>query len=429
MARGQKGLKLKPITPAERAVLDTSTKNISVASSAGPSANAGSRQYISETRPVNLDSTAKTPQDSVPVDDVSGTSAKASQDSVLHDVQGRARTYGASTYMLPFLGVLFFWVKYLFRGDHDERLNTPCTCGIRKRTVRCADCLFAPCTCETCFVQLHLHNPTHWADIWDPEKGHFVRKDICQLGYVFTFGHNGSQCRHVNYKTDAKWFTVVDVNGMHRTRIAFCKCRSGLDQMDLLLQSGIFPATNDNPETGFTFALLELYNLETLVAKKSAHDICIVLGCRTSYDFPTESPDVHLQFLRVMRVWRALQMYKQSGQGHNIDEVFQTVVPGWPKRSMIVPCYACPQPGFNMEEEVLDEDEMKHLETLFLSADGHFGLQRKAKTDDPDDVALTKDMGLFPKHDEYEHYSKTCNATVEVNITLMQKRVTHYMFD
>ncbi|THU96110.1 hypothetical protein K435DRAFT_665135, partial [Dendrothele bispora CBS 962.96] len=89
------------------------------------------------------------------------------------------------------------------------------------------------------------------------------------------------------------------------------------------------------------------------------------------------------------------------------------MVPGWQKRSLITPCFACPQPGFNMEEEVVDEDEMKHLETLFLLADGHFGLQRKLKTDDPDDVALTEDMGLFPDRDQYERYSNTCPATTE----------------
>ncbi|THU84007.1 hypothetical protein K435DRAFT_688454, partial [Dendrothele bispora CBS 962.96] len=294
-----------------------------------------------------------------------------------------------------------------------------CKCGVKKRNIRCADCLFAPCTCETCFLVDHLHNPTHWADVWHPEKGHFVREDVCQLGYVFTFGHDGSKCRHVNYDSDAKWFTLVDVNGIHKTRVAYCKCNSESNETDLLLKRGIFPATTDNPETGFTFALLDLYNLETLVSKKSAFDICIALRRRTNPDFPTEPPDIHVQFLRVMRVWRVLQMYKRSGQGLDIDEIFQTVVPGWQKRSLIVPCFACPQPGFNMEEEVLEEDEMnlayalRHLETLFLSADGHFGLQRKAKTDDPDDVALTEDMGLFPKRDVYERYSEACNSTVE----------------
>ncbi|THV04648.1 hypothetical protein K435DRAFT_649011 [Dendrothele bispora CBS 962.96] len=315
--------------------------------------------------------------------------------------------------MLPFLGSLFAWVAYLFRKDYDERIGQWCSCGSWKRTIRCTDCFFPTCLCEGCFLEAHASNPTHWANVWDDEKGHFVRKDICHLGYVTTIGHGGDTCRHVSYESEAKWFTLVDVNGIHRTRLAFCKCDSNVDKVDLLLKAGIFPATVDNPDTGFTFALLDFYNLDTLISKKSAYDICAALRRRTNPDFPQEPSDVYKQFLRVMHVWRALEMFKQSGQGHNIDEVMEVMVPGWQKRSLITPCFACPQPGFNMEEEVVDEDEMKHLETLFLSADGHFGLQRKLKTDDPDDVALTEDMGLFPDRDQYERYSNTCPATTE----------------
>lgn len=39
-----------------------------------------------------------------------------------------------------------------------------------------------------------------------------------------------------------------------------------------------------------------------------------------------------------------------------------------------------------------------------LMADGHFGLQRLSKVDDPDDVSLLEGSGLFPLDDEYNKY-------------------------
>lgn len=39
----------------------------------------------------------------------------------------------------------------------------------------------------------------------------------------------------------------------------------------------------------------------------------------------------------------------------------------------------------------------RHLVMLYLSADGHFGLQRKSKVDDPDDISLLEGTAFFPK--------------------------------
>lgn len=43
--------------------------------------------------------------------------------------------------------------------------------------------------------------------------------------------------------------------------------------------------------------------------------------------------------------------------------------------------------------------------------DGHFGLQRFAKVDDPDDVSLLGGAGLFPDDDEYRKYVRKIVAT------------------
>jgi hypothetical protein len=48
-------------------------------------------------------------------------------------------------------------------------------------------------------------------------------------------------------------------------------------------------------------------------------------------------------------------MQKRSGQCHGIDKHFPKRVPG----GVVVPCFACPEPGFNMEEEDLDDEELR----------------------------------------------------------------------
>lgn len=53
-----------------------------------------------------------------------------------------------------------------------------------------------------------------------------------------------------------------------------------------------------------------------------------------------------------------------------------------------------------------------------LMEDGHFGLQRFAKVDDPDDVSLLCGAGLFPDDTEYQKYVREIVATSdEVNLS------------
>ncbi len=45
--------------------------------------------------------------------------------------------------------------------------------------------------------------------------------------------------------------------------------------------------------------------------------------------------------------------------------------------------------------------------------DGHFGLQRFGKVDDPDDVSLLKGKGLFPLDELYNEYVRDVVANEE----------------
>lgn len=50
--------------------------------------------------------------------------------------------------------------------------------------------------------------------------------------------------------------------------------------------------------------------------------------------------------------------------------------------------------------------------------DGHFGLQRFSKVDDPDDVSLLGSAGLFPDDADYNKYVLEVVATSEEVCTL-----------
>ncbi|KAJ6543337.1 hypothetical protein B0H10DRAFT_1843607, partial [Mycena sp. CBHHK59/15] len=112
----------------------------------------------------------------------------------------------------------------LLECEADEMVGCPCPCG-RKGMVastQCYDCTGYKLSCRVCFVEAHLRNPFHWAEVWDTAQGFFIRHDISKLDHVIHLGHNGDPCPNPNGE---HLFTVVDDNGIHSTRLAFCGCR------------------------------------------------------------------------------------------------------------------------------------------------------------------------------------------------------------
>jgi hypothetical protein len=51
----------------------------------------------------------------------------------------------------------------------------------------------------------------------------------------------------------------------------------------------------------------------------------------------------------------------------------------------------------------------RHIYTLFISADGNYRLQRKAKNSDEDDVALNNGRGCFVETENYNEYLGNAN--------------------
>src|ERR1700761_7782891 len=147
--------------------------------------------------------------------------------------------------------------ELMLESYHDSRLLTPCSCGSDEpRVVRCMDCLQAPIVCRQCFLRQHRQSPTHWAAVWSSTEKFFRKTDISRVrtNSAIYLGHDGDFCEH---SAPRQHFTLVDTNGVHPTVIAFCGCSDAPAHWKQLLTAGIFPATIQSPQTGFTFRVLE----------------------------------------------------------------------------------------------------------------------------------------------------------------------------
>ncbi|KAK0207492.1 hypothetical protein IW262DRAFT_1469444 [Armillaria fumosa] len=171
------------------------------------------------------------------------------------------------------------------------------------------------------------------------------------------------------------------------------------------------------PRSGFTFAVLRDFHLQTLTSKKSAYDYISAIRRKTNNAFCNNVPDVYTLFLHVQRIWVSLTMFKRSGQVHGIEKFF----PSHPRGSVTVPCFSCPERGFNVSDAVMDTvtDEYQHLVQLFLMQDGHFGLQRFHKVNDPDDMSLLPGAGFFPRDSDYLPYEQDVVATSDEKSTCL----------
>ncbi|KAF7378004.1 CxC2 domain-containing protein [Mycena sanguinolenta] len=188
--------------------------------------------------------------------------------------------------------------KLLLDAEADEETALMCACGSgMKRNTKCYDCIEYPAACKDCFVQAHLHNPFHWAEVWDDESGFFVRHDISKLGHVIQLGHNGMACKS---PVGVRLVTVVHGNGVHSTRLSFCGCREMPPyKIRQLMHARLFPATTKDPHTMFTISMLKEFQLHNLEYKKAAYDYLGALRRLSDNSFTADIPNPYSAFLRV----------------------------------------------------------------------------------------------------------------------------------
>ncbi|KAJ3966145.1 hypothetical protein EV361DRAFT_595678 [Lentinula raphanica] len=294
----------------------------------------------------------------------------------------------------------------LYISKHaDSRIGELCpTCQSKQATTRCRDCDFLEPLCTDCFLNVHKHTPFHFAEVWDSNLGFFQRTTMAGLknDYALHIGHGGDPCP--NNAKDGLFFTVVDTNGIHATRIKFCLCKGpSPDKWTQLFESNLFPASLKDPQTAFTFRVLRNYHIHSEASKLNAMDFHRALVQLTDNGFAENVPRQYDNFLLVTRIWGFLKTYLWAGQAHNLDRWFNR-----PAGNLLEHCPTCPELQVNLEQRWENTpEELRHLHARRLTGDGNHQANHFAKNSDSNDVSIFNGQSLFPRRDIEVNYLTT----------------------
>ncbi|KAJ7060638.1 hypothetical protein C8F01DRAFT_1369612 [Mycena amicta] len=298
----------------------------------------------------------------------------------------------------------------LLENYNDDNLLKPCGCADGEpRIVRCLDCLQAPIVCRQCFLRQHRRAPTHWASVYNADEKFFEKTDISQVrgDSAVYLGHGGEFCEHALKR---QHFTLVDTNGIHPTVISFCGC-SSTPAWKQLLRAGIFPATFDSPQTGFTLRVLEGWREYRHQGHLSMWDFVHILQRLSEAWFPDTVPDFSKYFDNVSRVFHYLNTLLARGHKHGADDVLgndtERAYPHRPIGYLGTVCAACPEPGVNMPLEFSVPKYLRHLVSEHITLDGNFKANLFYKRDNGTDLALTNGSMYFPPCEAFEKFAET----------------------
>lgn len=184
----------------------------------------------------------------------------------------------------------------------------------------------------------HVNLPCHRFQQWNGDF--FQDVTSADIGYVFNLGHGGRHCASATQRS----FTLGDTNGLHVIQMRFCRHPGRGDFARQLLKAGIFPCSDIQPASGFTFSLLRQFHLLSTEAKLSSQRYYNVLCALTNNIFPHLVPPRYKEFMRVQRQWELLQDLKRAAQDVVVDTTNSS-------GDLALRCPACPRLGINYEKE------------------------------------------------------------------------------
>ena len=183
----------------------------------------------------------------------------------------------------------------ILSNEFQDGVGDPCSCGgSDKANFRCEEDCFetAPLQCQQCIINLHTQLPFHHIQEWTGE--YFKWMSLHDLGARIFLGHSGMPCPNRSSAYTGRPFVIVDRNGFHKFILEFCHCDNLKDVLQTepiqLIRARLFPATLDQPETAFTFRLLDDFHAHTLSSKKSSYVFHDALQKRTEAAFPQDVP-------------------------------------------------------------------------------------------------------------------------------------------
>ncbi|KAI9061400.1 hypothetical protein FKP32DRAFT_1576075 [Trametes sanguinea] len=240
---------------------------------------------------------------------------------------------------------------------------------------RCTTCSPGPLYCSSCIVKGHASNPYHRVQQWTGQS--YETTSLKTLGLTVQLGHrhDGRACSNPTKTRDD--FTVIDLNGRHQVSLAFCGCDQAAtagDCVQQLLRFDLYPATDCEPNTVFTFNLIEHYHIQSLQGKISMYDYYTSLERMTDNTGTAKAVDRYKAFMRIVAQWRHLKMLQRAGRGHD-----PTGVCGTQPGELAVRCPACPHAHINLPDNwETVSDDLKFLYMVTIALDACFRLKRRA---------------------------------------------------
>ncbi|KAJ7807726.1 hypothetical protein B0H13DRAFT_1669073 [Mycena leptocephala] len=159
-------------------------------------------------------------------------------------------------------------------------------------------------------------------------------------------------------------FTVVDENGIHSTRLAFCGCQEQPpNKIRQLMRARLFPATTKDLHTAFTINMLKEFQLHNLESKKAAYDYLGAIRRLSDNSFTADIPVCKFTL-------------------HHSD-----------------------YPTFL--------NKHRHLNQSQRTLDGNHQCNQFSKNTDPDGISLCAGKAYFPLDSEYQDYLKSVPTSTE----------------
>ncbi|OSC99710.1 hypothetical protein PYCCODRAFT_1372594 [Trametes coccinea BRFM310] len=256
--------------------------------------------------------------------------------------------------------------------------------------IRCKDC--SPrLYCHACTVKKHAECPFHRVMRWTGRS--FEAVSLAELGLTIQLGHADlSPCSNPQpARTD---FCVIDINGQHRVRLNFCSCDKAGEAggpAEQLHRRELYPATDSEPNTAFTYRLLEHYHVQSVQGKVSMFDYYQSLQRLTDNTGTRKLQDRYKTFMRIVAQWRFLKRLKRAGRCHHPSGAAGTA-----NGELAVACPACPRPEVNLPPNWdTVSDELKFLYALTVAIDACFRLKRRAVSSEDKDPILGSGWGCF----------------------------------
>jgi hypothetical protein len=136
-------------------------------------------------------------------------------------------------------------------------------------------------------LQTHTHLPFHKIEIWKDRS--FRPAQLMDLGHIIHLGHHGQPCPS-NYSLPNIRICIADTQGVYHHKVRQCGCPAALPLHAQLFRMRLFPSSVEQPQTTFTFSLLEYFQIDALECKTSASNFFNKLRRLTDNWFPETVP-------------------------------------------------------------------------------------------------------------------------------------------